>query len=282
MLKRIYRVVLFAAFILPGLSAWADSHVIYTDDQGKVGDQLYVKDGKVRIEKQGNSSIAIYDPATNSVVVMIPGAKLYFVLNGQSAAQFGAAFQGVMQAHAAQQQAASATGQHSATNGASTSLGNDPAVHTNSQDTMQITERDLGTTEAVLGHTCRNFALSIDGRMIGDYCVVDSAAELGLPEVDLKGLDAMRAGTQRLAGQMGPFGQKLVSMNPHKFFLKANHLIPHNGQLVTSTETLQSVVTTPLDAHIFDIPADYRQLTTEQLVQAMHPKTTAAPAATRP
>jgi hypothetical protein len=101
--------------------------------------------------------------------------------------------------------------------------------------------------------------------------VVDSPASLGIPAADLKTLQAMRAGMQKLMSRMGPMGQGMAATLSSGFAIKTTKQSYRNLGVETETDTLKSVSTGAVDAGLFAIPAGYSQTTMQEMMQGGHP-----------
>ena len=295
MLKRTACGVL-VAMLASTLPAHADTHITFVDDKGQVTSQLYVKNGKVRAEGEAGSPISIYDSATNSATVMLPGQRKYIVLNSESTAQIGAQADAAQQKiQAANAQAQAVLAQHQAemdqankqmesatanltpeqkamlqqmTAARAAASANSPAAVGGA---MQVTLKELGTSETILGHHCKDVQLLVNGQPNAVQCVVDSPASLGIPAADLKTLQAMRSGMQKLMSRMGPMGQGMAAMRGSGFAIKSTRQAYRNLNMVTETSTLKSVSTGSVDGGLFAIPAGYAQTTMQDMMQGGHP-----------
>lgn len=287
MLKKTAALGLGAALSAAALPALADTHITFVDDQGKVSTQMFVKDGKVRVEGQGGDSISLYDSASNTATLLLPGQKKYLRLDNQSSAQVGA------EADAAQQKIQAAMAQHQQEidqanqqmQAATANLtpeqkamlqqmnpsrtgANNPAA--GPAGAMQVTVKDLGTSETVAGHGCKDVQILINNQPRATECVVDSPGSLGIPAADLKTLQAMRAGMQKLMSRMGPMGQGMAATFSSGFAIKTTRQSYRNLNMQTETDTLKSVSTGGVDAGLFAIPAGYSQTTLQDMMQGGH------------
>lgn len=290
MLKKTACLLLGSVLMLPAI---ADTHITFVDDNGNVSTQMFVKSGKVRVEGQGGNSISLYDSANNTATVLLPGQKKYLRLDNQSAAQMGTeadAAQQKIQAANAQAQAALAQHQqevdqvnqqmesatanltpeqkamlqqmnqsHPDANGAAAPGG-----------AMQVTVKDLGTTETVAGRSCKDVQVLVNNQPRATDCVVDAPASLGIPAADLKTLQAMRAGMQKLMSRMGPMGQGMSATIVNGFAIKTTRQSYRNLSVVTETDTLRSIGTGSVDAGLFAIPAGYSETTLQEMMQGGH------------
>lgn len=271
------------------LPALADTHISFVDEQGKLATQMYVKNGKVRIEGEGGTTISLYDAASNTATVLLPGQKKYLKLDDQSAAQVGAqADEAQQRIQAANAQAQAAMAQHQqemqqANQQMETATANlTPEQKAMLQQMnshlpqagaggMQVTLKDLGTSETVAGHGCKDVQVLVNGQLSSTQCLVTSPASLGIPGADLKTLQAMRDGMQKLMSHMGPMGQGMAAALGHGFSIKTTKQTYRNLTSVTETDSLKSISTSGVDVGLFSIPADYTQTTMQEMMQGSHP-----------
>lgn len=279
------KTVLAAAALAIAAPALADTHITFVNDSGQPSSQLYVKDGKVRMEFSDGThhGFALYDAAANSMTLFMPERKEYLVYNEQSAGQIGA------QANAAQQQMQAEMAQHQGEmDQANAQMQAAMAKMTPEQRAMmqkmmpqqgagpmaamhgggaQMEMKELGTTETIAGHVCRDMQMVMNGRPMSTFCVMDSPASLGIPSADLKTLEVMRDGMHKLAEKMGPMAQNMSSMMSKGFAIKTTHQTFQNMKMVTVTDTLKSVDTGRLSATLFSSPAGYTETTMQQMMQ---------------
>ena len=285
------RTSLLLATGLCALPALADTHITYVDDAGQSGTQLYVKGGKVRMESGQGRGIAIYDTATNSMTMLMPERNQYLVMDEKAAGQMGA------QANAAQQQMQAAMSAHQAEidqaqqqmQAAMAQM--TPEQRAQMQQMMggqapgapaagagavsggapQLQMQELGTTETVAGHSCRDVQMTMNGRALSTLCVTDSLTSFGIPAADLKTLERMRDDMQKMMSHMGPMAQGMSAMLNKGFTLKSTHQTMDGYKRVTVTNTFKSVSTAGLAASLFEIPAGYTQTTMAEMMQQGHP-----------
>lgn len=276
-----------AAFALPAL---ADTHISYVDDSGQLGTQLYVKGDKVRMESGGSQhSISIYDASKNSMVVLMPEQKKYLVFDQQTAKQMGA------QVDAAQQQMKTAGAQtqtqmDQANQQLQAAMANmtpeqkaqmqqmidaqsaqAKAAVDATQNGFKVDVKELGTSETVAGHSCRDVQITINGRPTSTDCVIDSLSALGIPSADLKTLGTMRTGMQKLMANMGPMAQGMSGAMSKGFALKTTRQSMQGFKRVPVTDTFKSMSDAGLSGSLFDVPAGYTQTTMAELMQGGHP-----------
>jgi len=290
MLKQTAALGLSAALSAAAFPALADTHITFVDDKGSVSTQMFIKGGKVRVEGQSGNSISIYDSASDTATVLLPGQRKYLRLDSQSTAQVGAetdAAQQKIQASKAQAQAAMAQHQQEMDQAnqqmetATANLSPEQKAmlqqmnqsHAGAKGTatpggaMQVTVKELGTTETVAGHVCKDVQVLVDNQVRATDCVVDAPASLGIPAADLQTLQAMRAGMQRLMSRMGPMGQGMSATMVSGFAIKTTRQSYRNLNVQTETDTLKSISTASVAAGLFAIPAGYSQTTMQELMQ---------------
>lgn len=281
------------AFTMPAL---ADTHITYVDDSGQPVTQMYVKGSKVRVETNRNgSTVSIYDAAANSMMVLMPDQKKYMLFDQQTAKQMGAtvdAAQQQMQAAGAQAQAAMSANQaqidqaNQQMQAAMAQL--TPEQRAQAQQLMgqgtqaksaltpppgglQVEMKDLGTSETVAGHSCKDVQMVINGRPGSTLCIADSPGSLGIPGSDLRTLEHMRDGMQKLMANMGPMAQGMAGAMSKGFALKTTHQSMQGYKRVDVTDTFKSVSTAGLSGSLFELPAGYTQTTMAELMQQGHP-----------
>ncbi|HEU5398894.1 MAG TPA: DUF4412 domain-containing protein [Gammaproteobacteria bacterium] len=281
------------------LPALADTHIAYVSDNGQPSSQIYVKGGKVRMESGSQErSVAIYDAASNTITVLMPEKKQYMVFDQKAAAQMGA------QMNAAQQQTQGANAQMQAAMQAHQSQmdeanrqmqaamakmspeqraqmeqmmaahgGANPGAMAGTQGggDAGFQAKDLGTTETIAGHSCKDVQMMMGSRPISTACVMSSMAGLGIPSSDLKTLEDMREGMRKLVSQMGPMAQGMSGMMNQGFALKTTRQSYQGYNRVTVTDTFKSVSTSGLPASLFEVPTGYSQTNMQEMMQRSHP-----------
>jgi len=282
------RLCILLATTACALPALADTRISFVDDSGQPSTQIYVKGGKVRIEAGGGQFVSIYDTPTNSSTVLMADRKQYLVFDQKTAEAIGAVRSAAQQARSgaqalgatpdqmaqAQQQLQAAMSQLTPEQQAQMQqlMGTTPAQTRNAPSPTQGAQfKDLGTSETIAGHSCKDVQVLMNGRPGPTLCVTDSAAGLGIPSGDLKTLGAMRDGMQKMMASMGPMAQGMASMATKGFALKVRHTRMQNFKQVTETDTFKSVSTASLPASLFAVPADYSETTMAQLMQGGQP-----------
>ncbi|HEX5340478.1 MAG TPA: DUF4412 domain-containing protein [Gammaproteobacteria bacterium] len=242
------------------MNAGVGVHISFVDQAGKAASQLYVLHGKVRIESgDAQGSGAIYDASSHSMTVLIPERHAYMVLDQQSAAEMGATIQDAQKQM--QTQLANLTPQQRAMVEqmmAKTSMAGGAA---------KPEVKDLGSSETVAGHRCRDIQIVTAGKPGLRMCVAP-LSELGLPAGDMATLKTMRSDMTRLMAGLGPMAQTYSTMaNVRGFAIKRE--VPHREgfKLVTGTEILQSASTGNPPASLFEIPAGYKQTSMKEMMQ---------------
>ena len=286
------RLCILLATAVCALPALADTHISFVDDSGQPSTQIYVKGGKVRIEAGNGQFISIYDVASNSSTVLMVDRKQYLVFDQKTAAAIGAVGAAAQQVPAAaqamgasQDQIAQAQQQLQAAMSQMTPeqqdqlkqiMGNQPAQTPGAPAPAQnaapgVQVQELGTSETVAGHACKDVQMMMNGRPGAKMCVTDSATGLGIPGADLKTLGAMREGMQKLMANMGAMAQGMASMASKGFALKVTRTTMQNFKQVTETDTFKSVSTAGLAGSLFEVPAGYSETTMADLMQGGQP-----------
>lgn len=295
------RSVITLAAMAAAMPALADTHITYVNDSGQPSSQMYVKGGKFRMEMNsgGHQHFMLYDMASNTLTMYMPDKKQYLKFDENTAGQMGAAAQGAqqqMQAAGAQAQAQMAAHQGDmdkanaemqaqmakmspqqqammqkmmAAHGGGPMGGNPMA---SMQGGMQMEVKDLGTTETVAGHVCKDKQITMGGRPTSTICVIDSPATLGIPDADLKSMEAMKQQMQKLAAKMGPMAQGMSTAMNSGFSLKSTHQTfdPKTMRPGTETDTYKSLDTSSLPASLFTAPSGYTEVTMDQMMQGGH------------
>ena len=289
MLKNIVAAGIGLSLGAAALPALADTHVTFVDDKGNVATQMYVKDGKVRMEGEGGTAISLYDAATNTATILLPGQKKYLKLDSDSAAQVGAqANEAQQRISAANAQAQAAMAQHhgeidQANKQMEAAMANmtpeQKAMMQQMQQSrmpqkpaaaagdMDVSIKELGTSETIAGHRCKDVQVLVNGQPSSTQCVVENPGSLGIPAADLKTLQAMREGMQKLMSHMGPMGQGMAAAVGKGFAIKTTRQSYRNLATVTETDTLKSVSSSGVDAGLFSIPAGYTETTLQEMMQ---------------
>lgn len=284
--------------------AFGDTHITFVNDSGQPSSQMFVKGGKMRMEFNdgAHAGFMIYDLASNSMTMFMPEQKKYLVFNEQAAGQIGAQSAAAQQQlQGAQQQAQAQMAAHQdqmdqanqemqqklasmppeqrammekmmAARGGNP-MATNPMAALQDAGAPQMEMKDLGTTESVAGHTCKDMQMTINGRASSTMCVIDSPAALGIPAADMKSMQAMRDAMQKLSAKMGPMAQGMSAMMSKGFALKTTKQVfdPKTMKASTETDTFKSLTTESLDNSLFQTPAGYTQTSMDEMMQGHHP-----------
>ncbi|HEX2669035.1 MAG TPA: DUF4412 domain-containing protein [Gammaproteobacteria bacterium] len=292
------RTSILLALLAAAAPALADTHITSVNDAGQAVSQLFVKDGKVRMEFSDGThqGFALYDSAANTMSVFMPEKKQYLVFDDKAAGQIGAQqAQSQQQMQAAQAQMAAHQGEmddaHQKMQAAMANMtpeqrarmekmmaarGGAPAGNPMAamQGGMQVEMKDLGTTETVAGHRCKDMQMSVGGRATSTMCMSDEPpTAFGVPAADYKTLQAMRDGMQKLTAKMGPMAQSMSAVMGKGFALKTTRQAfdPRTMKSSTVTTTFKSVTTESLNRALFEVPPGYTATTMDEMMQRGHP-----------
>ena len=270
-------VVAAAMFAVPAL---ADTHVAYMDAAGQPGMQLYVKDGKVRMENGAGQPIGIFDTVGNTLLVLEPAQKKYFIFDEKTAAHLGEQFQ------EAQQQLEEATkkAQNSAESMADklttvaqhgllqTLVGHaliDYAVKLMipSGFAMQVELKPLGTSQTIAGFACEDEQVIVSGNPAETRCVAHDLSKLGMPAADLATLQAMSDDFKQILVAIEVMAPGISNTMPTGLPVKSQKITFDQAtkKMGSRTDTLQSISATPLSADLFKTPADYALTNLDEL-----------------
>ena len=272
--------IAIAAFSTPAL---ADTHVAYTDADGKPGIQVYVKDGKVRMENGVGQPISIFDTANPALIVMNPADKRYSVFDQETAQHLGAEYQ------EAQRQLDEATkklekqGENLADKLTTVSqhgllqtlvghalvdymikliVPNGFALH------MQL--KPLGTHQTIMGLACDDEQLIINDKPAETRCVAHDTSKLGIPAADQASLQTMLDDYKQILTAIEPMAPGINATMPDGMPVKSQKITWDQATktLGTRTDTLAAITTETLPASLFTPPADYSLVKLEVLNSA--------------
>lgn len=276
-------IVAALAAALLAAPAYADTHVAYADAAGAPGMQLYVKDGKVRMEMgvPGNP-IGIFDTANDTLIVIRPDTKTYYLFNEQTAAHLSQQFQD------AQAQLDEATkkvekqsekladklttaAQHGFLQTLVAHALIDYAVKLMipSGFAMTVELKQLGTTESVAGFTCTDEQVIINGNPGETRCVVADTGKLPIPAADIQTLQTMSDDFRVILLAIEPMAHGISDTMATGLPIRDQKMTfdPATKKLSTRVDTLQAITTTALSPDLFAAPKDYTQTSLEDMGQ---------------
>ncbi|HET7650316.1 MAG TPA: DUF4412 domain-containing protein [Gammaproteobacteria bacterium] len=242
----------------------AGVHISFVDVQGNRASQLYVLGDKVRLESGASQDGgAIYDAATHTMTILMPDRQAYMVLNQQSAAEMGAQMADAekqIEARLAnlppeqREMMKKMMAQHGVAGGGHT----------------EMTIKDLGTSETVAGHHCKDVQIVTNNTPGLKMCVA-SMSSLGIPSNDVATLEAMRTDMMHLMSSMGPMAQTYSTLESVQGFAIKRDVPRRDGfALVTSTEMLKSISKGNPASSLFEIPAGYRKTSLREMMKGAH------------
>jgi len=268
------------AVLVISAPAFADTHVSYMRSDGSPGMQLYVKDGLVRMENGPGQPIGIFDTRANSLLVLQPAQKQYFLFDEQTAGHLSAQF---VDAEKRLKDArdklesksekfadkATTLAQHGLLQ---TLVGHaliDYAIELMipTDFSMKVELKDLGTDDTVAGFACHNEQVIISGNPGETRCVAKDTAKLGMPAGDVATLQTMSDDFKQVLIAIDPMAPGISATMPTGLPVKSQKLSfdMATKKLSTVLDTLKSIDTGPLAADLFKAPADYAQKNLDDL-----------------
>jgi hypothetical protein len=238
------------------LPAFADTHVSYVDERGKPATQLYVKDGKVRLETGGDAML--YDAAAGSFTMIDGADRSYIVMDPETMARMAAQAGQMQQQMAGQmaamqeQMASMPPEQRAMMEQMMANMGGGSPMAAGTPPEVEM--REMGSTQKIAGFRCKDVRMLVGGRPMARMCVSELDA-LGIPDGDRAALNAMHEGIQSMAA-MGPGAPSVPDVMPQGLALKYEPEGPaaRDGG---GPETLKGVSRSGLDADLFAVPAGY-------------------------
>lgn len=260
--------------------AFADTHVSYTRPDGSPGMQLYVKDGAVRMESGAGQSIGVFDTRANSLLVLVPGQKKYYLFDEQTAAHLSAQFQDAENRlkdardkleSKSEKLADKATtlAQHGLLQ---TLVGHaliDYAIELMipTDFSMKMELKDLGSDESVAGFACHDEQVIISGNPGETRCVAKDTSKLGIPTADLATLQTMSDDYKQILTAIEPMAPGITATMPTGLPVRSQKLAfdMATKKLSTTLDTLKAINTGALSADLFRAPADYTRASLDQI-----------------
>lgn len=240
--------------------AFADTHVSYVDEAGKPASQLYVKDGKVRLESSGG--VMLYDAAAASFTMIDTEEKSYMVMDAATMEKMAARAaqmqqrmapqMGQMQAQMQAQMEHMSPEQRAGMEEMMAGL----AAHGAKPSAMQAPQveiKELGSKRKVAGYGCKDIQMVVQGTVAARMCVADPGS-LDIPAADGATLKAMHEGVQKMAA-MGP-GASVPDIMPRGLALSYEPEAMMADE-DNRPEVLKGISTGGLKADLFAPPAGY-------------------------
>lgn len=268
---------------LVSVPAFADTHVAYTRPDGSAGMQLYVKDGLVRMESGPGQSVGIFDTRANTLLVLQPLQKRYFLFDEQTATKLSAQFQDAEQ----RLQQARGKVETKAEKGVDrvTTLAQHGLLQTivghalidyaiqlmiPTDFSMHMELKDLGTDDSVGGFACHNEQVIISGNPGETRCVAKDTSKLGIPAGDVATLQTMSDDFKEVLGAIEPMAPGISNTMPAGLPVRSQKLAydMSTRKLSTTLDTLKSIDAGPLSADLFKPPADYAQTSLDEMEQS--------------
>jgi hypothetical protein len=248
------------------LPAHADTHVSYVDEHGKPATQVYVQDGKVRME-MGRDAM-LFDAAAGTFTMIDGAERSYVVMDAETmanmAAQAGQMRQMMSgQMAAMQEQMANMPPEQRAMMeqmmGGMSGAGPGAA---GGMKAPEIEMRETGDNQRIAGFRCKEVRMLIDGKPAAQMCVAELET-LGISGGDRAALNAMHERIQAMAA-MGEGAPSVPDIMPQGLALK---YVPEGAAARAggTPETLQAISKGGVSPGMFTVPAGY----TEQKIPEM-------------
>lgn len=238
--------------------AWADTHLAYVDDAGQAATQVYVKDGKVRLETGGG--VMLYDAAAERFTMIDTEERSYTVMGAEEMERMAAGA-----ARAREQMAGSMARMREQLAGMPPEQrammeqmmgGLAAAEPAAAQGPSPVEIRPLGSTRKVAGHPCKDVQMVAGGRPMARMCVAELES-LGVPAADRAALEKMHKGIRRMAA-MAPGGGAVPDIMPQGLALAytPEAAAADDGG---APETLRSISHGAVKADLFAVPEGYTE-----------------------
>jgi len=250
------------AVVLTGATARADTHIQYVDTTGKPASQVYVKDGKVRVQ-QVNAPVFVYDTAAGRLTTIDAATGTYTVLDKPAMERIGEKVRQAALERAkrsgrlseSQKRVLDEVAQMTPEQRAllEQMVGGLPGIAA----TPKVEINDLGTTQKIAGHKCADAQLIAAGIKLAHLCLTDLDA-LGLPPLDRAALQATHEGIQAMTKVMGQAVPPVPDLVPKGIALEYE---PGNPDLprVREGEIVRTISGKGLDDALFQVPAGYTE-----------------------
>lgn len=251
-----------AAVIAGAAPARADTHIQYVDATGKPASQVYVKDGSVRLEREGGPTV-VWDTAAVRLTTIDAATGTYTVLDKAGMDRIGekvrqaeldrALHSGRLsdaQKRAVEEVARMTPEQRALLEqmvGTLPGLGPAPKVEV----------QDLGSGERIAGHACNDVVVLAWGMKVARMCVVELDA-LELPPLDRAALQAMHDGIHGMVKAMGQAAPAVPDLVPKGLALKYEPGDPDRPS-ARPGEIVRAITAGPVAADLFRVPAGYKE-----------------------
>ena len=270
----------FLTAALVAAPALADTHIAYVKPDGSPGMQIYIKDGAVRMEMGAGQGVGVFDTRANSLLVIKPDQKKYFLFDEQTAAHLGKQFQDAEQQ--LQEAEGKAETQAEKLADKTTTLAQHGLLQTlvghalidyavrlmiPASFAMKMELKDLGTDETVAGFACHDEQVIINGNPGETRCVAKDTGKLGIPAADVTTLQTMSDDYKAILKAIEPMAPGIGATMPMGLPVKSQKLMFDQAtkKLSTTLDTLKSIDTGALSADLFKPPADYVQTSLDEL-----------------
>lgn len=261
---------------------FADTHIAYTDSTGQPGIQVYVKGARMRSENGAGQPISIFDTAAPAMLVINPATKRYAVFDQDTAQHLGAQFQQAQQQLDEATQKMEKQGEHLADQ--LTTVAQHGFIRTLVGHaivdymvklmvphgfTLQLELKPLGTHQTILGFACDDEVLMINDKPGDTRCIARDLDKLGIPVADLTTMKTMLDDYKQMLTAIEPMAPGINETMPDGMPVKSLKIVwdAATNKLTTRTDTLHAISSAALPDSLFAPPADYTQVSLDQLMQ---------------
>lgn len=247
---RFIRLAILFVVLTSGTEAFADVKIKTRQTSEGRGDvtenTTYIKGKRQRTESGGNAAVSLMQCDLRRSVQLSPAAKTYMVI------PFGGS------------SGAPTTGAAGANGQAETKVVRGGTV------TSTVTSKDTGERKQMFGHTARRLLTTIETKSSPDACSPhDTRMEIDAWVVDAEfaldcqdALDGFRYQPAVKGGCQDRYEMRTVGAAKSGFPLYQKTTIFYEGRPIsTSVQEVVELSKVNLDAALFDVPADYREVT---------------------
>lgn len=243
------------------LPAHADTQFSYVDEAGKPATQLYVKDGKVRMETGGDAMM--FDASSGTFTVIDHAEQSYMVMDAATMERMAAQAGQMQQRMAPQMAEMQAQMEHMSPEqramveqmmGGLAANAADPSAMAMAAPKVEM--KDMGGTRKVAGFRCKDVQMVVGGQSYARMCLAQLDS-LDIPAADRATLEAMHEGMRHMT-EMGPGAPSVPDIMPDGLAIAYQPEGPavEDGD---GPETLKAISHGGLKPDLFTVPAGYTE-----------------------